>query len=73
MSGAKDLTAPRPIPGRARRTLGSLRSGFGRLEIVEGVPELPVRIIRHCMGRRGSWVHVSGRGPLAEYECEREW
>lgn len=61
------------MPGRARRTLGSLRSGWGRLELVEGSEEMPLRFIRTSMGKKQSWRHVAGRGPTADFEMEREW
>lgn len=69
----KDLDAPLSASGRGRRTLGSLRAGSGRLETVEGNAELPLRIVRVSMGRHASWAHVSGKGPTALYEFEREW
>lgn len=73
MSGEKDLTPPVSTPGRGRRTLGSLRAGSGRLETVEGSAELPLRIVRVSMGRHASWAHVSGTGPTALYQFEKEW
>jgi len=70
----KDLAPPILTPGRARRTLGSLRTGWGRLLLVEGTPEMPLRFVRMSMGgRRESWRWVSGKGPVSLFELERTW
>jgi hypothetical protein len=73
MSGDKDMSAPATTPGRARRTLGSLRTGWGRLHLAEGTVETPLRFVRESMGRRESWRWLSGKGPVAVFEMEREW
>lgn len=70
---ASKLAPQQSHPGRPRRTLGSLRSGSGRLELVEGTEEFPLRFIRTSMGRKSSWSHIGGRGPTSIFECTKEW
>ena len=59
-------------PGQSRQTLTQLRTGWGRLTIVDGDENLPLRIIRTSMGRWQLWTHLSGTGPKAIYELQRE-
>lgn len=68
----KDLSGFCGTPGRARQTLWQLRQAWGRLELVEGTEEAPVRLIRRRMGDAQHWARVSGRGTNAVFELERE-
>lgn len=57
-------------PGGARQTLLQLRCSWGSIEVVEGTPEQPERVIRRSMGDTVAWRRVSGRGSAAVFESE---
>lgn len=56
----------------SRMTLADLRKAWGRIEITEGTPELPYRIVRTSMADRQVWVRVGGSGSKALFELQRD-